>query len=69
MKLRGKGSLVPTESSRTKAEPSNAALKGLLSSSIIAGTKGTGGFVNKHYKVKRVTLTDGPKEHNRSKLS
>lgn len=60
---------MPAESSRTKAEPSNAAPKGSLSTSIIAGTKGGGGFVNKGYQFQRVTLTEGPREQNGNKLS
>lgn len=69
MKLRGRDPLVPAESSRTKAESSNAALKGPLSTNITAGKKSRGGFVNKLYKVQRVTLTEAPKEQNRSQLS
>lgn len=45
---------MPAESSRTKAEPSNAALNGSLSTSIVAGTNGGGGFVNEHYQLQRV---------------
>ena len=63
-KLTCKDSPVPAESSGAKSEPSNTALKCPSSSSITTGTKGGEGFINKHYKVQKVTQTESKTKVN-----